>query len=47
MKYLVAVLILLSGCASPKILVRNCKAVGTNLYECEQVPSKEVGRVAR
>ena len=45
MKYLLILLLTVSGCASPqKILVKNCKAVGNGLYECEEIPKKDIGR---
>lgn len=35
-------LIMLSACSSaPKIRVKNCKAIGSNLYECEMLPDQE------
>lgn len=35
---------ILASCASgpTKILVKNCKAVGSDLYSCEKIPKKEI-----
>lgn len=44
MIYLCILMLFLSACASPqKIRVRNCKAVGYNLYECDPVIEPETG----
>jgi hypothetical protein len=49
MKYLLLILatLLLANCSTPKLLVKNCKAVGTNLFECEEIPKKELGGARR
>ena len=47
MKLLISViaLSLLFGCASThKILVKNCKPLGSGLFECEEIPKKEIGK---
>lgn len=40
------VVILFAGCASgpTKILVKNCKALGSDLYSCEEIPKKDIGK---
>jgi hypothetical protein len=45
MKYLIALcLVMLSACASKpvKIMVKNCEALGSNLYSCEEIPQKDI-----
>lgn len=46
MRYLIAALMmsLLVGCASgPKLLmVKNCKSLGSDLYQCEEIPSRDI-----
>ena len=46
MKYLVCLVLLVAmvGCASgPTLLmVKNCKALGSNLYSCEEIPTQDV-----
>lgn len=48
MRCVVALLLLfvatLTGCASGPslILVKNCKSLGSNMYQCEQIPTKDV-----
>lgn len=34
---------MLAGCSSTptKYLMKNCEAVGDNLYECEEIPQKD------
>lgn len=46
MKYLILFCVLLSGCASgpTKVLMKNCDAVGSGLYSCEEIPNKDIGR---
>lgn len=38
-------LLALCSCSSApkKLLMKNCDKVGSNLYECEEIPAKEVG----
>lgn len=46
MKYVLALMVLmLAGCSSAprKVLMKNCDAVGSGLYECEEIPKKELG----
>lgn len=46
MKYLFAFmgLVMLAGCASgpTKIMVKNCQALGSGLYQCEEIPQKDI-----
>jgi uncharacterized lipoprotein YajG len=46
MKYVLVLIALtmFAGCASgpTKILVKNCKAVGSELYTCEEIPKKDI-----
>ena len=37
-------LIIFAGCASgpTKILVKNCKAIGSDLYSCEMIPKHDI-----
>ena len=44
MSFCLVLLAMLTGCASgpTRIMVRNCKALGSDLYQCEEIPQKEV-----
>lgn len=47
MKYIISILLLtgLVGCAGPRtLLVKNCKDLGSGLYQCEEIPPKETGQ---
>lgn len=47
MKKLLVVLSLslLAACAGPtKILVKNCKDLGSNVFSCEEIPEKDLGK---
>lgn len=46
MKYLLALIALtmFAGCASgpTKIMVKNCKDLGSGLYSCEEIPRRDI-----
>ena len=49
MKKLLILALLLAGCASKptKILVKNCDSLGSDLYRCEEIPTKEIRETRR
>lgn len=40
----VVALTMLAGCASGPtlVMVKNCKSLGSDLYQCEEIPAKDV-----
>jgi PBP1b-binding outer membrane lipoprotein LpoB len=41
-------ILFIAGCASKPVIVRvkNCQALGSDLYDCEQIPARDIDRNA-
>ena len=44
MRYLILILLLVSGCSSYRVKVKNCIALDFNLYECDLVNEHTQGK---
>jgi hypothetical protein len=41
----IVLLAFLSGCGTPKFLMKNCKDIGSGFFECEQAQKGEFNHV--